>query len=146
MTPSPNQMKETGLPVRHKRLRQETSNFCLKSPMMAEVQLGQMEEQGRHRVLGTFLKVHKCVKFVTSLETSLQKENSYAFFIRTVTRQTKGDFVSNKLKISSTQKFLSKPLNLEAVVNQIQKLKCKPLKTRACKKSLPLKRCAKVDF
>lgn len=30
MTPSPNQMKETGLPVRHKRLRQETSKFLLK--------------------------------------------------------------------------------------------------------------------
>lgn len=70
--------------------------------------------------------------------------------LRTDQRKQKArTFVSNKLKISSIQKLLSKLFNLEATLNQIQELKYKPLKSQIYTiKSLKIKITlyAKVDL
>lgn len=70
--------------------------------------------------------------------------------LRTDQRKQKArTFVSNKLKISSIQKLLSKLFNLEATLNQIQELKYKPLKSQIYMiKSLKIKITlyAKVDL
>ena len=91
--------------------------------------------------------------FKVSLETLLQKEIIVMFsskgqkVLRTDQRRQKA-FVSNKLKISNTQK-LSKPFNLEVTLNRFQELKYKLLKTLIQMiKSLKIKNTlyAKVDF